>query len=102
MEKINEQKFKELVESGKTIIIDFYADWCGPCRALGPILEELQEEYKDIIFCKVNVDEEENLAMGFRIQSIPNIVMIKDGKMVSNSLGLKSKNLLIEWIENNK
>jgi len=102
MEKINEQKFKELVESGKTIIIDFYADWCGPCRALGPILEELQEEYKDIIFCKVNVDEEENLAMGFRIQSIPNIVMIKDGKMVSNSLGLKPKNLLIEWIENNK
>ena len=102
MKKINEQKFKELVESGKTIIIDFYADWCGPCRALGPILEELQEEYKDIIFCKVNVDEEENLAMGFRIQSIPNIVMIKDGKMVSNSLGLKPKNLLIEWIENNK
>ena len=102
MEKINEQKFKELVESGKTIIIDFYADWCGPCRALGPILEELQEEYKDIIFCKVNVDEEENLAIGFRIQSIPNIVMIKNGKMVSNSLGLKPKNLLIEWIENNK
>ena len=102
MRKINEKEFKELVENGKTIVIDFYADWCGPCRALGPILEEVQEEFPEIEFVKVNVDEEENLAMGFRIQSIPNVIIIKDGKMVSNSLGLKPKDAIIEWIENYK
>lgn len=102
MRKINETEFKELVESGKTIVIDFYADWCGPCRALGPILEEIQEQFPEIEFCKVNVDEEETLAMGFKIQSIPNVIMIKDGKMVANSLGLKPKDAMIEWIENNK
>ena len=102
MKKINEQEFKELVESGKTIVIDFYADWCGPCRALGPIMEELETYFKDIVFCKVNVDEEENLALGFRVQSIPYVVMIKEGKMVANSLGLKSKDAMIELIEKNK
>ena len=76
MRKISEKEFKELVESGKTIVIDFYADWCGPCRALGPILEEVQEVFPEVEFVKVNVDEEENLAMGFRIQSIPNVILI--------------------------
>ncbi len=102
MKKINEQEFKELVESGKTIVIDFYADWCSPCRALSPILEEVSTYFKDIEFCKVNVDEEENLAIGFRVQSIPNVVLIKNGKGVSNSLGLKPKDSMIEWIEKYK
>lgn len=102
MKKINELEFKELFESGKTIVIDFYADWCSPCRALGPIMEELESNYPNIVFCKVNVDEEENLAYGFKVQSIPNVIMIKDGQIVANSLGLKPLEVMAEWIEKNK
>lgn len=102
MKKISEKEFIELIECKKTFVLDFYADWCGPCRALTPIMEEIENYFPDIEIYKVNVDEEENLSIGFNVQSIPNVIFIKDGKNVSNSLGLKSKDDMIKWIEENK
>lgn len=90
MEKINEAQFNELVKQGLTLV-DFYADWCGPCKMLSPILEELSEEYKDIKFVKVNCDDDMALAERFGIMSIPAVFLFKDGNILKTSGGYKPK-----------
>ncbi len=82
---------KEVLESEKPVLVDFWAAWCGPCRMVGPILEEIAAERTDIKVCKVNVDEEQELASAFRIMSIPTLMVVKDGKIVSKSAGAKPK-----------
>ena len=73
---------KEVLESGKLAIIDFRAERCGPCRMLGPIIEQLSEEYKDVVVAKVNVDENQQLAATFQVSSIPVVFFIKNGQVV--------------------
>lgn len=88
---VTEKNFKETVESG-TVLLDFWATWCGPCRMLAPTLAELAEEYEGkAIIGKVNVDEQEALAVQFRIVSIPTLVLIKEGQVVSTAVGLRPK-----------
>lgn len=81
----------EAVNSDKPVLIDFYADWCGPCRMMSPVLEEIAAENPQIKVCKVNVDEEGALAQQFRVESIPLLVVMKNGKVTASSLGAVSK-----------
>lgn len=81
----------EAVNSDKPVLIDFYADWCGPCRMMSPVLEEIAAENPQIKVCKVNVDEEGALAQQFRVESIPLLVVMKNGKVTASSLGAVPK-----------
>ena len=90
--KISKDKFQnEVINSESTVLLDFYADWCGPCRMVSPIVDEIAEERADIKVGKINVDEESELAERFGIFSIPALVVIKDGKIVNQSVGARPK-----------
>ena len=90
--KINKGNFQnEVINSESTVLLDFYADWCGPCRMVSPIVDEIAEERADIKVGKINVDEESELDERFGIFSIPALVVIKDGKIVNQSVGARPK-----------
>lgn len=90
--KITESNFQSVVlESNKTVLLDFWASWCGPCRMLSPIIDEIADERSDIKVGKVNVDEEPELAGQFKIMSIPTLLVIKDGKVINQSMGVIPK-----------
>ena len=99
---INNDNFKSEVEESKTlVVIDLYADWCGPCRMLAPILAELEEEYPEVKFCKINVDNEPALARAFNVTSIPMIAFVKDNTFLDVSVGYVPKATIQEKIEEN-
>lgn len=90
--KINNENFEnEVLNSDKTVLLDFYADWCAPCRMLGPVVAEIAEERSDIKVGKINVDEQSELAAQFQVMSIPMLAVIKDGKLVNRAVGYRSK-----------
>ena len=95
---VNEKNFKEITEKG-TVLLDFWATWCGPCQMIAPVVHEVADEYPDITVGKVNVDNEPGLAAAFRIVSIPTLIVIKDGKAVSQAVGVQSKEKIIEMIK---
>lgn len=98
--KLTSANYDEVVKgSDKPVLIDFWATWCGPCRMIAPIIEEIAKERNDIKVCKVNVDEEPELSAQFKIYAIPTIVVIKDGAIKARSEGYKSKEELIRIIE---
>lgn len=100
---ITEKSFESEVEkSDKLCVIDLYADWCGPCRMLSPILEELEAEYPDVKFCKINVDNEPALARVFKVESIPLVAFVKDNTYLDMSLGYVPKEKLSAMIEQYK
>ena len=90
----------EVIKSDRPVLIDFWASWCGPCRMLSPLVDELAEEHKEIKFCKVNVDDEEVLAKNFGIMSIPTLVVYKDGKLKARQAGAVPKETILELIAN--
>ena len=97
--KINKENFtSEVIDSEKPVILDFYADWCGPCRMVGPIISEIAKERNDIKVGKVNVDEQPALAAQFGVMSIPMLVIIKDGKVVNSSVGAKPKDEILAML----
>lgn len=90
--KITAENFeKEVMRSTKPVLLDFWAPWCGPCRMVGPILDEIAAERSDIVVGKVNVDEQSALAARFRVASIPMLVVMKDGKVVNQTVGARPK-----------
>ena len=89
----------EIINSDKPVLLDFWAPWCGPCRMVGPILEEIAGERSDIKIGKINVDEQPELASQFRVMSIPTLIVIKDGKIVNQSMGAKPKNAILAMLE---
>jgi len=93
---VNRSNFEEeVLNSQKTVLLDFWASWCGPCRMVGPILEEIAQERPDIKVVKVNVDDEPELANRFGIMSIPTMVVLEDGKIVNRSTGAKPKHAIL-------
>lgn len=101
--KFTDENIKGLIESGKPLVVDFWATWCGPCKKLAPIVEELAEEYGEdrVIIGKYNIDEEGDLAQEFRVMSIPTVIFFKNGKAVSDlrMVGFQSKDALKANIE---
>lgn len=86
--EVNESNFKELTETkDRLIVLDFWATWCGPCRMLAPVLEEIEKEYQEVTFGKINVDDEAGLAQRFDIVSIPTLVFMKNGEIIKKSVG---------------
>lgn len=82
---------EEVIRSEKPVLLDFWASWCGPCRMIGPVLDEIAAQRPDIKVCKVNVDEAPELARQYRIVSIPTLMVMKDGEVISKSVGAVSK-----------
>jgi thioredoxin 1 len=94
--------FDELLQDSKLVIVDFWATWCGPCRMLSPILDEVEEEMPEQIkVVKVNVDDADEIANRFRIMSIPTLIFFKEGQMVDKTVGAMPKHTLIERINAN-
>ena len=91
--------FDTVKNSKKTVLLDFYADWCGPCRMVSPIVDEIAEENPQYMVGKVNVDEEQRLAASFGISSIPALVVIKDGKIINQSVGARPKEQILEMLK---
>ena len=95
----NKENFELIRNSDKPVLIDFYADWCGPCRMVGPIIDEIAEEREDIVVAKVNVDREAELAGEFGIYSIPSLVVIKGGRVVNQVSGARPKAAILALLE---
>ena len=96
---INKNNFDSLKTSGKTILIDFYADWCGPCRMVSPIIDQIAEKNPQYIVGKINVDKEPDLAKEFKILSIPTMAVMKNGKVIKQSTGAKPKPQILAMLE---
>lgn len=88
----------EVLNSDKVVLVDFWASWCGPCRMVGPIVDEIANERDDIKVCKVNVDDEQELAMKYQIMSIPSLLVFKNGQVVNQSVGAKPKNQILDML----
>lgn len=90
---------KEVTECDKIVLLDFYADWCGPCRMLAPVIEEIAEEHPEIKVCKINADEQPELAAEFDVMSIPALFAVKNGKIINRSAGAVGKQQILDMIK---
>ena len=101
MEQINTEKFDELLKGDKPVVCDFFATWCGPCKMLAPVMEEVGKEYGDkAVFVKVDIDENLDLAKRYGIMSIPLVVIFKNGEPAAKSLGYVTKDEMKEFLAN--
>ncbi len=98
--KINKENFAtEVLNAQGTVLVDFFADWCGPCKMLSPVIDEIAEEQTELKVCKVNVDDEPELASRYGVMSIPTLVVIRDGKEVNKSVGVVSKEEILALVK---
>lgn len=96
---LNAQNYEdEVIASEKTVLIDFWASWCGPCRMISPVVDEISEEREDIKVCKINVDEEPALSKQFGIMSIPTLIVMEGGQLKNKSVGVISKDAILEML----
>ncbi len=96
---VTKENFETVKNSEKTVLLDFYADWCGPCRMVSPIVEEIAEENPQYTVGKINVDDEPSLAQEFGVMSIPTLVVMKNGEVVQQSVGARPKQQILEMLE---
>lgn len=96
---VNRESFEKIIaQNGKTVLVDFWATWCGPCRMIAPVLEEVAKERPDITVCKVDVDEERELALEYNVSSIPTLLVFRDGKIVNQSIGAVPKEKILAML----
>ena len=96
---VNKSNFDSLKASAKPVLLDFYADWCGPCRMVSPLVDEVAEENPQVLVGKINVDQEPELAQAFGVVSIPTLVVMKGGRIVSQSAGARPKSQILAMLE---
>ena len=97
---INHESFEKIIaQNGKTVLVDFWATWCGPCRVIAPVLEEVAKERPDVTVCKVDVDEERELALEYGVSSIPTLLVFRDGKVVNQSIGAMPKERILAMLQ---
>lgn len=97
---INHESFEKIIaQDGKTVLVDFWATWCGPCRMIAPVLEEVAKERPDVTVCKVDVDEERDLALEYGVSSIPTLLVFRDGKVVNQSIGAMPKERILAMLQ---
>lgn len=97
--KINKNNFESVTTSEKPVLLDFYADWCGPCRMVSPLVDEIAEENPQYLVGKINVDSEPELAQAFGVMSIPMLAVMKGGKIVNQSVGAKPKTEILAMLK---
>ena len=97
--KITNKEFEDIIANDNITLIDFYAEWCGPCKALSPIIDQVAQEAVGVTVGKVNVDDERDLAMKYRVRSIPTMIIFKGGKEIERLVGLLPKEQILEKIK---
>lgn len=97
----NEQEFEMLIQDS-LVLVDFFATWCGPCKMLGPVLEEIAKEQENLKIVKIDIDENPNLSKKFAIMSVPTLILFRNGEAISTQHGFMPKPLLENWIEKNR
>lgn len=96
----NQDDFNSLIKDGY-VLVDFYAKWCGSCKQLSPIFDEVEKEYSNIKFVKIDIDEFEELSLNYQIMSLPTLLLIKDGNLIARKSGTLKKEELKDWLNNN-
>ena len=98
VKEIDSEELKKIIIDNRKVLVDCYADWCGPCKMLGPIIEQLSKKVEDTKFYKINVDNDEDISLDYGISAIPNLLYFEDGKLKIQIIGLKSKDDILDII----